>query len=180
MKMRLKILSSVVILSCFTTTSLVSSQIIVKNDNYDKSTKIDQIKTNINTKPMLNSKGVYLRVSQFIARDDKLLPTGMLPQCDRVIGRATVFISIENHQEKNQTVSIQNIEIRSFSKNLVQSFDFEPKHVELKSLENLVINFHLTNKTGYVGQGQVKAIVTYQIGNQFNEIESGFVEIDTH
>lgn len=57
---------------------------------------------------------------------------------------------------------------------------FESKQVELKPLENSVIDIHLTNKTGYLGQERVKALVTYQIGNQMEKIESEAVDIGRH
>ena len=107
-------------------------------------------------------------------------PNGVPIEPNRDIGFASVFLILENHQETNQTVTIQNIEIRNISDNQLQHFRSEAKQIDLKPLENSVIDIHLTNKTGYVGQDRVKAIVTYQIGKEVNIIESEPVEVDRH
>jgi len=125
------------------------------------------------------NKKVMIKVS-LLSQEKRLPPLGIPPQADRDIGFATVFFSLENHQMKNQTVMIKNIEVRNVSDHKLQSFSFEPKQIELKPLENSVIDIHLTNKTGYSGKGQVKAIITYQIGEEVNTIESQAVEVDRH
>jgi len=122
---------------------------------------------------------IMIKVS-LLAREEKLPSIGVRPNPNRDIGFATVFLSLENHQEKNQTITIQNIEIQSKSGTQLQPFVFESRQVELKPLENSVIDIHLTNKTGYLGQERVKAIVTYQIDNQVGKIESEAVDIDRH
>jgi hypothetical protein len=181
MKIKLKALLSIVILNSFTATSLVSSQVMSKKDNCDKTIiETNPTITNTNSNRMISSTGFILHISQFIARDDHSLPTGIIRQANRDIGRATIFVSLENHQKISQTFIIQNIEIRNSSNNFVQPFVFEPKQIELKPLENSVIDVHLTNKTGYVGQDRVKAIVTYKIGDQVNVIESKVVDVDRH
>ena len=105
---------------------------------------------------------------------------GIPPQGNRDIGFATVFVSLENHDLKNQTVIIKKIEVRNVSDRKLQSFSFQPKQIELKPLENSVIDIHLTNKIGYAGKDQVKAIITYQIGEEVNKIESEAVDVDRH
>ena len=131
--------------------------------------------------PQIESKtfheNVMLKVS-LLSRENKLPPVGIPNQSNRDIGFATVFLSLENHQEKNQTVTIKNIEIRNASDLQLQSFSFETRQIELKPLENSVIDIHLANKIGYVGEDPVKAIVTYQIGSQVNVIESEAVEVE--
>jgi len=87
---------------------------------------------------------------------------------------------LENHQEKNQTIIIQNIEIYSVADNQLQPFAFTSKQIDLKPLENAMIDLHLTNKTGYLGQGRVKAVVTYQIGARLDKVESESIDVELH
>lgn len=179
MKIQLEALLSIPILSIFSLTSLVYSQVITKKSNHDKTiVETNMIITNTNTNHMISSTGLVLHISQFIAQDNQSLPTNAIQQENRDIGRATIFISLENYQKTNQTVTIQNIEVRNSSDSFLQPFVFELKQIELKPLENSAIDIHLANKTGYVGQDRVKAIITYQIGDQINVIESKVVDVD--
>ncbi|MBD2136689.1 hypothetical protein H6F32_03585 [Anabaena sp. FACHB-1237] len=123
------------------------------------------------------NKKVMIKVS-LLSQENKLPPLGVPPQPNRDIGFATVFITLENPQEKNQTVKIEKVEIRNVTDKKLQPFQFKPKSVELKPLENSVVDIHLTNKTGYVGKDKVKAIITYKIGNQTSVIESQPVTVD--
>ena len=125
------------------------------------------------------NKKVMIKVS-LLSQENKLPPLGIPPQRNRDIGFATVFVSLENHQMKNQTVIIKKIEVRNVSDHKLQSFSFQPKQIELKPLENSVIDIHLTNKMGYSGKDQVKAIITYQIGSQVNTIESNPVNVNRY
>jgi hypothetical protein len=125
------------------------------------------------------NKKVMIKVS-LLSQENKLPPLGVPPQANRDIGFATVFLTLENHQQKNQTVKIKKIEIRNVADHKLQFFKFKPQSIELKPLENSVIDIHLTNKTGYSGKDQVKAIITYQIGEQVNKIESEPVKVDKH
>ncbi len=125
------------------------------------------------------SEHVMTKVS-LLSMEENLPPIGIPPQPNRDIGFATVFLSLENHQEQNQRVTIQKIEIQNASDNQSQPFHFERRQIELKPLENSMINIELSNKTGYVGQDLVKAIVTYQIGGEVNVIESEPVAVDRH
>jgi hypothetical protein len=125
------------------------------------------------------SKQVAIRVS-LLSKEEKLPLLGTLPQTNPDVGFASIFLNLENHQEQNQIITIQNIEIRNKSDRYLQAFPFQLQKIELKPLENSVIAIHLTNKIGYVGQDQVLAIVSYQIGDRINIIESKAVEIDRH
>jgi hypothetical protein len=129
---------------------------------------------------MINEKNILVKVTSLIAREEKTPPIGMPTQKNRDIGFASVFLSLENHVEKNKIVMIQKIEIRNLVNGKSQSFNFKPKRIELKPLENSQVAFHLTNKTGYSGQDKVKALITYQIGEEVKKIESQPVEIDKH
>ncbi|WP_341525983.1 hypothetical protein WKK05_25935 [Nostoc sp. UHCC 0302] len=108
------------------------------------------------------------------------LPNGVPPQLNQDIGFASVFLSLHNQTEKSQRIIIKSIKIHNVYNGQLQSFSFKAKQINLKPLENSEIAFHLSNKTGYSGQGKVKAIITYQIGNKVNIIESESVEVDKH
>ena len=115
-----------------------------------------------------------------LSKEENLPLVGTLPQTNPEVGFASIFLNLENHQEQNQIIIIQNIEIRNKSDRYLQDFPFQVQKIELKPLENSIISIHLTNKTGYVGQDQVLAIVSYQIGDQVEKIESEVVDIDRH
>ncbi len=112
------------------------------------------------------------------AREEPLPALGVSPASDRDLGFATVFLSLENHQGQNQTIKIQRIEIQSASGGQVQPFAFEPREVQLKPLENSVVDIHLTNKMGYGGGEAVKAVVTYQVGTQVQRMGSEAVDVE--
>ena len=122
---------------------------------------------------------IMLKVS-LLASEEKLSPIGIDPDANRDIGFATVFLNLENHQEKNQTITIQNIEIRSITDNQIQPFAFTSKQIKLHPLENAMIDIRLSNQTGYIGKDRVKAVVTYQIGDRLAQVESNNVDIERH
>jgi len=139
----------------------------------------------VNRQPLLQRENklpvikIMLKTS-LIAREEKLPAIGIRPDTNRDIGFATVLLTLENHQEKNQTIIIQNIEIYSVADNQLQPFAFTSKQIDLKPLENAMIDLHLTNKTGYLGQGRVKAVVTYQIGARLDKVESESIDVELH
>ena len=143
------------------------------------------VSMSVNGQPLLQ-KEIKLPVNKtmmkvsLIAREEKLPPIGAKPDANRDIGFATVLLTLENHQEKNQTIIIQNIEIYSVADNQLQPFAFTSKQIDLKPVENAMIDLHLTNKTGYLGQGRVKAVVTYQIGDRLEKSESEYVDVERH
>lgn len=177
---RNKILIGKIILGYLVAMFLVYSQVITQESNLFEATATNQTIKAKNINSMPDSTHVSIKVSQLIAREELRSPLGVSSQTNRDIGFASVFLSLENHQETNQSIIIQNVEILNISDRQLQSFTFEPKKIELKPLENSVIDIHTTNKTGYIGQDRVKAIVTYQIGDHINVIESKSVEIDRH
>lgn len=75
---------------------------------------------------------------------------------------------------------VNRVEIRNVSDDTLQPFSQPPQEIYLKPLENSKISFDLTNKTGYIGRDRVKAVVTYQIGDRLNVIESEPVEVDRY
>lgn len=157
--------------------SLFSSDGMVNSCNYLPRDFHSQPSSHLQSKAV--NKKVMIKIS-LLSQENKLPPLGIPPQKNRDIGFATVFVSLENHDLKNKTVIIKNIEVRNVSDQKLQSFRFKPKKIELKPLENSVIDIHLTNKTGYSGKDRVKAIITYQIGEEVNKIESQAVEVNRH
>ena len=114
-------------------------------------------------------------------------PKGVRPQPNRDIGFASVFLRIENTKEENTILTIKNVEIRNASDGTVQAFSRPPQEIHsipeeirLTPLANAEIGFHFTNKTGYLGQDKVRAIVTYQIGEQVSVVMSDPVEVNRH
>ncbi|MDJ0690787.1 MAG: hypothetical protein QNJ41_20050 [Xenococcaceae cyanobacterium MO_188.B32] len=129
---------------------------------------------------MLSAKDIFIKSVTLLARETITPPDGVPPQLNRDIGFATVFIRLENAKEENAIVTIKNIEIRNASDDTLQPFIQSPQEIYLKPLENSKISFDLTNKTGYIGRDKVKAVVTYQIGEQTKVIESEPVEVDRY
>jgi hypothetical protein len=153
------------IMTCLFLTPLVYGQIFPGDINIMNESKIENIR---------------ILVSQFIATEENLQPLGINTQRDRDIGFASVFIRLENNINSNQVVTIQNLEVVNVNDGKLQPFDFRPQQIHLNPLEYATLDLHLTNKTGYVGQDKVKAIVTYQIGDQVNIAESAPVAIDRY
>jgi hypothetical protein len=113
-----------------------------------------------------------------LAREEKTPPIGQPLTHNRDIGFASVFIHLENpDKERNSRVIIQNIEIVNYSEGQLQNFIYLPTEIVLRPLENSKQLFALKNKTGYLGQEKVKAIVTYQTGNEVNLISSEPIEV---
>lgn len=127
------------------------------------------------TSPKLEVKNVTL-----LAREEKSPPPGKAPTSNRDIGLASVFIRLENTQEKDINLIIKSIQIQSVADGSVQMASQSPQEVRLRPLENSENVFHLTNKTGYSGRGQVKAVITYQLEDQVAVIESSPVEVKRH
>lgn len=128
----------------------------------------------------MQKKSVSIPKVSLLAWTQIAPPNGVVAIPNGYIGFASVFFSVENNQENNQIITIQNIEIQSVADKKLQPFVFTSKQIELKPLENIVIDIHLTNKTGYVGQERVKAIVTYQIGDRLDRVESNTVDVERH
>lgn len=137
---------------------------------------------------MQSSTDVDIRSITLLAREERMPPKGIRPQPDRDIGFASVFLRIENRRaEEDATLIIRNIEIRNVADNTIQVFSRPPQEIHpipeeirLTPLANAEISFHFTNKTGYVGEDKVKAVVTYQIGDRIAVMESEPVEVNRH
>jgi hypothetical protein len=127
---------------------------------------------------MITTSPIIVSVFELIAREERIPPLGVPENPNRDTGFASVFVRLENPQEKTIKVMIEKIEIRNEYDGKLQFFTFSPQTIELKPLENSEIAFQLSNKIGYGGQEKVKAIVTYRIGNQVKVIDSEAVSVD--
>lgn len=126
---------------------------------------------------MTNTVSLVKKVT-LLAREETVPPLGVTVDPQRNIGFASVFLRLENPQASPITVTITKVEIRNISDNQLQDFHQLPQEIHLKPLENSEIVFNLTNKHGYIGKDQVKAVVTYQVADQTSMIESDTVEIN--
>jgi len=157
--------------------SLACKQVIANENNLVNYTEINAM-NQPNDRAL--SKSVKVVISQLVAREEIRSPSGIPPQLDRDIGFASVFLSLENYRETNKIVTIQNVEIQNASDSKMKHFDFKPRLIELKPLENSIVDIHLRNKTGYDGKYLVKVIVTYKIDGIIETIESKAVEVNRH
>ncbi|MCG5060285.1 MAG: hypothetical protein KA714_20495 [Limnoraphis sp. WC205] len=133
---------------------------------------------NLLFQPSLASTSVQMKIISLSVREERRLPSGATPDPNRDIGFASVLIRLENSQEKTQIIVIDKIEIKGVFNPVVYCINNEPKIIDLKPLENSDMVFHLTNKTGYIGQDRVKAFIYYRINNQKGILESQSVEVD--
>ena len=127
--------------------------------------------------PTMNSNKSLVKKVILIAREENLPPLGVPIDPQRNIGFASVFLRLENPQVTPVTVTVTKVEIRNLSNEELQSFQQSPQEIQLKPLENSEVVLQLTNKSGYIGRDQVKAIVTYKIAEETNIIESEPVEV---
>ncbi|MBD2444578.1 hypothetical protein H6G25_15575 [Dolichospermum sp. FACHB-1091] len=127
--------------------------------------------------PTMNSNKSLVKKVILIAREENLPPLGVPIDPQRNIGFASVFLRLENPQLTSVTVRVTKVEIRNLSNEELQIFQHSPQEIQLKPLENSEVVLQLTNKSGYIGRDQVKAIVTYKIAEETNIIESEPVEV---
>lgn len=109
-------------------------------------------------------------------REEKYPPDGVAPKSDRDVGFADVFLSIENLKQEQVSLVIKQIQLLNAA-NQVQLATQRPTEIHLHPLESSVNDFHLTNQTGFKGSKTLKAVITYQVGNQTQTIESTAVEV---
>jgi hypothetical protein len=100
-----------------------------------------------------------------MAREERLPPLGLPPDPNRDIGFATVMVRLNNPCNVQQTISIDAIEIRCIADQQRQPFTFKPRTLELKPLENSVVDLHLTNTVGFLCNDSVQAVVNVRQGS---------------
>lgn len=159
------------LISAFLVTFLASSSTTILAGNP---------RTRIAAESSMTSSNLEIKIVTLLAREEKSPPPGKAPTSNRDIGFASVFIRLENTQEKDTNLIIKSIKIQSVADGSLQMASQYPQEIRLKPLENSENAFHLTNKTGYSRQGQVKAVITYQLGDQVSVIESSPVEVERH
>jgi len=130
--------------------------------------------------PVMSSTSVSIKRASLIAREETLPPLGTAAKPDRPIHSAAVFIELENLKEADAVVHIQKIEIKNSANGRVELLNQKPEEILLRSLQSSIRDFHLTQPGTYSGGGKVKAIVTLQINNKTQVIESDAVEVQRY
>jgi hypothetical protein len=103
--------------------------------------------------------------------EDLTEPPGSRQGANRPVGHAVVRLRIENLTPSNLDFSITKIDILSENGN--QSLmSKEGGKINLGGLQILEPGFHLTNKQGFKGAKQVKAVLTYQFKGKNYTTES--------
>jgi hypothetical protein len=128
----------------------------------------------------MTSQDLQIKSVTLSAREEKRQPIGQALTPNRDIGFASVFLRLENPKQKDVNLIIKSIQIQNISDGSLQMISQSPQEIRLRPLENSENAFHLKNKTGYSGLGQVKAVITYQVGDQVAIIESNPVEVNRH
>ena len=134
----------------------------------------------LSTQHTMLSTSVSIKRTSMIAREETLPPLGTTAKPDRPIHSAAVFIELENLQEADSIVRIQKIEIKNSANGRVELLSQKPEEILLRSLQSSIRDFHLTQPGTYSGVGKVKAIVTLQINNKTQVIESDAVEVERY
>ncbi|MBM0741590.1 hypothetical protein JOY44_08170 [Phormidium sp. CLA17] len=130
--------------------------------------------------PVMLSTFVSIKRASLVAREETLPPLGTNVKPDRPIHSAAVFIELENLQEADSIVRIQKIEIKNSENGRVELLNQKPEEILLRSLQSSVRDFHLTQAGTYSGVGKVKAVVTLQVNNKTQVIESDAVEVQRY
>lgn len=156
--------------------SLFYNQLKGDPKSFNRIAIANSVENQENSSFRINSDQI-VRISQLIAKEEINSPTGGIYHSDRDIGFISIFLNLENHHTVSQNVEIQNVEIYNGSSQPLRSFVFEPRAVTLNPLEHSQLVFHLSNKTGFSEQEQVKAIVLYKVQEQNYTIESELVQV---
>jgi hypothetical protein len=127
---------------------------------------------------MLTTNGVTLKSIALQVRDAQRPPVGKPVLADRDIGFADVVLQLENHREEQTTVVIDSIQIHEADTDRIYMATQIPKTIHLGPLEYSAQDVHLTNKTGFPGQGGVQAKVTLTIAGQRSTVMSSIVTVD--
>jgi hypothetical protein len=127
---------------------------------------------------MVANQDLTMETVELWAREENQPPKGIEPQPDRDIGFASVLLRLNNPHQVTISITVQEVEIRNVSDHQLQPFHHPPQDILLGPLENGAFAFYLTNKTGFEGDDQVEAVVTYEIGGETRVIVSEPVEVD--
>ena len=130
------------------------------------------------TQTMFTANGITLKPITLQAREEKNPPVGQPLSTDRNIGFADIFLQLENHREVPAVVLIEKIQIQAVTTGRVYMALTAPQTIHLRPLEYSAQDFHLTNKTGFAGQGAIQAIVTLNIADQSITLTSPALSVD--
>ncbi len=133
----------------------------------------------LSTQTML-SNPIFIKRASLIAREETLPPLGTAAKPDRPIHSAAVFIELENLKEADAVVRIQKIEIKNSASGKSELLNQTPEEILLRPLQSSTRDFHLTQPGTYSGVGKVKAIITLQLNNKTQVIESDAVEVQRY
>jgi hypothetical protein len=118
---------------------------------------------------------------KLLARDaSQNRQTGRRLDLDRPIGFANLFLTLSNTETVTVTLKIQRIEIQEEQTGKVHLMTPTAQDISLRPLEQGEYALYLSNQMGYPNPNRVKAIVTYQVGEQHQTIESQFVEVQRY
>ncbi len=98
-----------------------------------------------------------------IAREAAIPTIGEANTPDRPIGFASVFLTIENPVNAEQSLVLETVEVVSVETREVFFTQPEPQTITLMPLENMELDVQLQNQRGYPATEQVRAIATYYI-----------------
>lgn len=99
------------------------------------------------------------------AREERLPPLGIPLDPARDTCFATVLLQLSNPLNAAQKLTVKTIEIVGEPDKRVYPFPFKPQVIDLRPLENAVVDLHLAGRTGFAGTSRVKAVVHYQVGS---------------
>lgn len=128
----------------------------------------------------MSSAAVSIKSARLIAREQPLAPIGSDSRQNYPTKSATVFVELENLERTEVRVMVQKIEVRNQASDRVELIHQTPQEIVLKPLQVSIRDFHLTQPGTFEDAGQVKAIVTLNINNQPQVIESAASEIQPY
>jgi hypothetical protein len=126
----------------------------------------------------MTKTGINIHQVNLIAWEEKSLPLGSKPDPQREIGFASVVIALENRSQHLVPVTIQQVQVRNLFG--VQLTATQPITLALRPLERVDYPIRLTNKTGFSGFGQVRAIATLNINGETQVVESDAIAVQRH
>lgn len=112
-----------------------------------------------------------------IAREQPVPPFGTPIDPNRPIGIASVFLTIQNPLERQQSLTVESVKVVNAGSEQVELVSDTPQQVTLMPLEQRMLDIQLTNHTGYKTKGRMKAIATYRVDNNVHFVESPVVEL---
>lgn len=106
--------------------------------------------------------------------EDRTEPPGSRMGANRPVGHAVLRLRIENLTQKNVKFKVIKIAIQDVNRNDNKQslMSQDGKEVNLGGLQILEPGFHLTNRQGFLGTRNVKAVVNYQFNGKTYTVQS--------